>query len=92
MNRRIWMWVVAGILVATFWVVFGLIAGPGTDFGHWLVTSITAPAAVLCRAVRFPVKYYEFIALNAAVYALIGLSVETARRFLRSPLLHHSNR
>jgi hypothetical protein len=84
MNRRIAYWALAGFAVACFWVIFSLIIPRGINFGYWAITSITAPASLLRHR---PVKWYEFIALNAAIYALAGLAVESMRYILHRPKL-----
>lgn len=80
MKRRIGLWVLAGLGVACFWVVFSLIIPRGVNFGYWPVTAITAPASLLRH---MPVTWYEFILLNAAIYGLVGLAFEPFRRILR---------
>ncbi|HET6206880.1 MAG TPA: hypothetical protein VFD98_08730 [Terracidiphilus sp.] len=80
MSRRIGLWALAGFAVACFWVIFSLIIPRGINFGHWAITSITAPASLLRHR---PVTWYEFILLNAAMYGLAGLAVEPFRLLLR---------
>ena len=84
MSRRIAYWALAGFAVASFWVIFSLIIPRGINFGDWAITSITAPASLLRHR---PVTWYEFIALNTAIYALAGLAVESMRYILRRPKL-----
>jgi hypothetical protein len=83
-GRRIALWALAGLAVACFWVIFSLLIPRGVNFGYWTITSITAPASLLRHR---PVTWYEFIALNAVIYALVGLAVETVRYLLRRPKL-----
>lgn len=73
MSRRIGLWTLAGFAVACFWVIISLIIPRGINFGHWVITSITAPASLFRHR---PVTWYEFILLNAAMYGLAGLAVE----------------
>ena len=80
MSRRIGLWVLAGFAVACFWVILSLISPRGINFGHWIITSITAPASLFRHR---PVTWYEFIALNAAIYGLAGLAFEPFRQLLR---------
>lgn len=84
MGRRITFWALAGLAVACFWVIFSLLIPRGVNFGYWPIVSITAPASLLRHR---PVTWYQFIALNAAMYALAGLAVETLRYVLRRPKL-----
>ncbi len=81
MCRRIGLWALAGFAVAGFWVIFSLMIPRGVNFGYWTITAITAPASLLRHR---PVTWYEFILLNTAIYAMIGLAVEPVRLLLRS--------
>lgn len=80
MGRRIGLWVLVGFAVACFWVVFSLIIPRGINFGYWPIVTITAPASLLRHR---PVTWYEFIALNTAIYGLVGLAVESVRLLVR---------
>jgi hypothetical protein len=77
MKRRIGFWGLAGFVVAYCWVV-GMIGGPGHNLGRWTIVAITAPASLLGRSM--PLAYYWFVLLNAAIYALVGLTIELTRR------------
>jgi hypothetical protein len=80
MVRRIGLWALAGFAVAFFWVIFFLLIPRGVNFSYWTITSITAPASLLRHR---PVTWYEFILLNAAIYAFVGLAVEPFRWWIR---------
>ena len=82
MYRRIGLWALAGFAVACFWVIFSLMIPRGVNFGYWTIVSITAPASLLRHR---PVTWYEFIALNTAIYGMIGLAAEPFHHFLRRP-------
>jgi len=78
MNRRVGRWALAGFAVACFWVIFGLMIPPDINIGAWAITAITAPATMIGRAM--PLKFYWFIALNTAIYGLVGLAITWFRR------------
>ena len=81
MMRRVGTWAVCGFVVAGFWVLLGLFLGPGVNFGHWMIVTVTAPASMVGR--RTPMTFYEFMLLNAAIYAVLGLVAELARMILK---------
>ncbi len=85
MGRRIGIWALAGFAVAGAWVLLSLVIDRRYNLGKMPVVALTAPAALLGR--RVPQSWYGFIFLNTALYALLGLGAEVARR-----LLHYSNR
>jgi hypothetical protein len=74
MNRRISLWVLIGIIVACWWAVFAVVAGPGHNLGPSIFVEITAPASVLGR--RMSLGVFWFILLNGVFYAVIGFAVE----------------
>lgn len=81
MKRRIALWSLSGCVVAAGWVAF---LNPAQAWGEaiWIAVVVTAPPALLHV---FPLKYYWFVLLNGATYALVGLLFESARRkFLRA--------
>ena len=78
MKRRIVYWALSGFAVAMFWFVVGLFTWPNYNLGRSVFVAITAPASLIGRTM--PLAYYWFILLNAAIYALIGLTVELLRR------------
>jgi hypothetical protein len=73
MKRRVGLWAVCGFVVACYWVIYGIFTWPN-NLGHSAALAITAPASFVGRAM--PLKYYWFILLNAAVYAMFGLATE----------------
>jgi hypothetical protein len=85
MKRRICLWAFAGFAVAFFWFIYSTVTFPNPAFGRSPIVAITAPASLLGRAM--PLKYYWFILLNVAIYALVGLTAELLRR----PLARHSS-
>jgi len=78
MRRRISLWALAGFVVASFWVIFGMAIAPGHNLGRSTLVVMTAPASLVGRSV--PLAFYWFMLLNAAAYALLGLATELFRR------------
>ncbi len=90
MSRRIGLWMLAGLAVASLWVVFSFVtAPPHYNFDRWIILSITAPAAIVSRSLHFGVKFYGFIALNGAMYGLVGLALEPFRHIRRCAPAKH---
>lgn len=85
MSRRIAVWALAGFSVACIWVIVSLLIPRGVQFGKWPITAITAPASIIGRMARFPMTWYEFIALNAALYTAVGLAFEPVRCLIHRP-------
>jgi hypothetical protein len=83
MSRRIGLWILAGFAVGCFWVNFSMIVPRGVNFSRWIITEITAPASIINHSIHAPVTFYQFIAMNAAVYGLIGLIIEPFLRISR---------
>ncbi len=81
MPLRLACWVLAGAAVACFWVLFGMLAVPRPDWGHWTVVAITVPASLFWR--HGPVSYYTVMFLNAAIYGVAGLRLEPILRLRR---------
>lgn len=79
--KRIGLWILIGATVTGFWVLFGMLAHPRPDFGHWTAVAVTMPASLFWR--HRPVTYYEVMLLNAALYGLIGLALEPLFRLRR---------
>ena len=88
MVRRIGLWAFGGCVVALAWALVFYLFGPGNGdypsqaavlhyLGHTPLLPITAPVALLGR--HFAITWSLSAAINAAIYALIGLSIETIR-------------
>jgi hypothetical protein len=84
MTRRISLWALGGFAVAFCWFIYSTVTAPNPNFARWTVVAITAPASLIGRSM--PLAYYWFILLNAAIYALVGLTTELLRR----PFARHS--
>lgn len=79
MKQRISLWAAAGLSIACCWVIYVTMVWPFTNQNvNWTLAAITAPASLIGRAM--PLKYYWFILLNGAAYALVGLITELMRR------------
>ena len=74
MKRRIALWALVGLAVASAWVVFALVTRSHYNLGQWTITAITAPSALVGS--MMPLSYYWFILLNGACYAMVGLATE----------------
>ena len=85
MKRRICLWALAGFAVAFFWFIYSAVTFPNPAFGRSPIVAITAPASLIGRTMAL--KSYWFILLNAAIYALVGLTAELIRR----PIPRHSS-
>ncbi len=92
MVRRIGLWGLAGAAVAFFWFLYFIWltwdayhGGPGFNFSATMemIVNITAPVRPLFGR-HYAVTWYWSIVFNAAIYAFIGLAVETIRLTLRS--------
>ncbi len=90
MRKRIAIWAFCGFAVAGVWVILSFLLPRGSyNFGRSNLVAITAPAALLGRSVgallgrSIAMKYYWFIALNAAIYAAVGLGAELSRKHER---------
>jgi hypothetical protein len=78
MKRRISLWAVAGLIVASGWAVAGLETGPWSPSEPiWKIVDITCPAALLRT---FPLNVYWFILLNVLTYGVFGAGIELLRR------------
>jgi hypothetical protein len=84
MKRRISLWAITGFAVAFCWFIYSTVTAPNPAFGRSILVAITAPASLIGRTM--PLAYYWFILLNAAIYALVGLTTELLRR----PFARHS--
>lgn len=84
MKRRIALWALAGLAVASAWVLFGLLTWPHYNLGRWMITAITAPSSMAGR--MMPLSYYGFILLNGVCYAVVGLATEGLRYSLKDHL------
>ena len=100
MLRRVGLWALCGFAVALIWAAVFYVAGPsnGTypsqgavlySLSHTPMLKITAPVALLGS--HYAITWYWSAVLNAAIYACVGLAVETIRLAVQSNRLrlHH---
>jgi hypothetical protein len=83
MKTRIAVWAGAGFLAAGFWGLYFATADKSKPIGPLVdaLSRLTQPiAAVVASYVHSPVGLHSFLWMNAATYALIGLTVEALRR------------
>ncbi len=92
MLRRIGVWALCGAVVALFWAAAFYFLGP--SFGrypsqfavlqylsHSLLITLSVPLGLLGH--HWSITWYLTALINAATYALVGLSVELARMAFR---------
>lgn len=78
MKLRIAIWASVGALVVVLWSVYITATRPTPLGMMWILTDFTCPIA-LARHYRLSV--YLVLLSNAATYALIGIVLETIRRY-----------
>ncbi|HXC96127.1 MAG TPA: hypothetical protein VNU92_10515 [Edaphobacter sp.] len=89
MRNRIALWAVAGFVVAAFWIFFTYAISPvttGPMHGLRLLAGITCPISL---ASFRPIGLSWVLIANTATYALVGLIVETVRKFRAHPRNDH---
>ena len=88
MKFRIFLWAMAGFLVAAGWAFYAAATFPDLIQAKplvWTFALLTQPIALASWHFHFPVSIYWVFVANATSYALLGLIVETVRQ-----QLHHS--
>lgn len=85
MKYRIAMWAAAGLLVASGWAVYFLVASKDHPIEPTVSTLVRLTCPVAIVGSHYPVSVYSALVTNVATYALVGLVVETLRRQLRHP-------
>lgn len=91
MKSRIAIWAILGALVVVAWRIYlsATLSNPlGTGGVARALAYLTCPISMAGRHV---LGFYSVLIINAATYALIGIVVETMRRYIRtrSPKLAH---
>ena len=87
MKSRIAIWLGLGALVVVVWRVYisVTLSNPlGTGGVGRALVYLTCPIAI---ASQHPQGFYFVLLMNAATYALVGLVVETTRRYYKPRLL-----
>jgi hypothetical protein len=100
MLRRIGLWALCGYAVLLIWALVFYIFQPGNGvypsqaavlhyLSHTPLLPVTAPVALLGR--HYAITWAWSAVMNAAIYACIGLAVETIRLAVQSRRLrlHH---
>gem|GEM_PF-712335 len=100
MLQRLGIWALCGCAVALIWAAVFYILGPSNGqypsqgavlhyLGYTPLLPVTAPVALLGR--HHAITWYGSTVINAAIYACIGLAMETIRLTLRFtlPRLRH---
>ncbi len=83
MNRRIALWMFAGLLVAAGWWLYVVSTAPTPltmEPVLWTLARYTCPVVLAGVYFHFGVSIYWVLVVNAATYGLLGLIVETLRR------------
>jgi hypothetical protein len=91
MKLRIAIWAGAGALVALFWAVYASATFPmqiALERVAWALISLTCPVAL---ARNYALNFYWVLLANAAVYGLVGLTVETIGQHQHRELGQTSN-
>jgi hypothetical protein len=83
MMKRLALWTYAGFVIASAWVFYSLIPDHAVNLGRSNLLVVTAPAALLGRSMAM--KFYWFVVLNSAIYALVGLAIEPLLHLRRPP-------
>ncbi len=83
MNRRIAMWAGAGLLIAAFWATYAfLIPMRSSEPVIWALARVSQPILLVGSYFDVGLRFYWVLLANAALYALVGASIETVRRRL----------
>jgi hypothetical protein len=86
MKYRIAIWAATGFLVASVWAGYLLVRSKDHLIEPIVSTLIRLTCPVAIVGSHYPVSLYAALVANIALYALIGLVVETLRR-----QFNHSN-
>ncbi len=87
MKMRIALWGFAGVLVAAGWWIYAWATAPASISSYpplWMLAQFTCPLVFVGTYFHFGVSVYSVFLSNAAVYALIGLLLESFRAEKRS--------
>ena len=85
MKYRIAMWATAGFFVAVWWAILIVIVEPGVIAANpvvWTLARLSCPLVFASMHFHFGVGLAWVLASNAAIYGLVGFTVETLRRQL----------
>jgi len=83
MKRRIAIWAGPGLLVAGCWALYAFPTFPSAitpaERIVWTLVNVTCPIVFAGFHFHFGIKLYWVLLANAAMYAFVGLIVETLR-------------
>ena len=87
MKNRIAMWAAAGFVVAAFWIIYAATISNAAEpmQGLRLLAGLTCPITL---ASHLPIGLSWVLIANTATYALVGLIVETVRKYGTQPRNH----
>ena len=74
MRHRLALWAFAGLLVATTWVLLSLAISLWSQPLLWTLAQLSCPIVLFSH---FAIKWYWVVLSNAAVYAVLGATVES---------------
>jgi hypothetical protein len=81
MKRRVAIWAIVGVLVAACWgIVSWAIRITPAEQIVWNLARFSCPIVFVGFYFHFGVRLYWVLVANAAIYALIGMTVETMLR------------
>jgi hypothetical protein len=87
MKRRIALWAGFGFFMAWAWVLYTFVASPEEILVAMREPLVLALAYAFCPVIfaarSFPLHFWWMPLINAATYALIGLSTETFTSLFR---------
>jgi len=86
MKYRIAIWAAAGFLVASGWAVYFFVRNKDLPIEPIVSALMRLSCPIAIVGSHYPVSLYSAVAANVAMYALVGLVVETLRRQFK-----HSN-
>jgi hypothetical protein len=82
MKYRIAIWAAAGFLVASGWAVYFFVRNKDLPIEPIVSTLIRLSCPIAIVGSHYRVSLYLALAANVAMYALVGLVVESVRRQL----------
>ena len=77
MKSRIAIWAVVGASVVVFWTLYISATFPTPLGVMWTLAYLTCPITL---AHHYTLSFFFVLLLNAVMYALVGMVVETIRR------------
>jgi hypothetical protein len=85
MRQRIVMWAEVGLLIACWWALLAFALRPMAISSMpfvWMLAQVTCPIVLAGTYFHFGVHLVWVVVTNAAIYALVGLGVESLREHL----------